>query len=206
MCAAPLVFRSNYSLLRGCRSPEEICRFARERSFKVVAMADINNLYGLIRFLKAAKREGIRPVAGVHVEQSGTELFTALIQDRKGFSRACELLTRLLTAPAPQGSAQGPQDTRRKPSAGLETPPGFDAVSDLATNGWEGLAILSDRPEVLERLSGAGSRESGAARKMCPPCLYARLAWGRPFAGLARFARDRGIPAAAAGEPVFLDD
>ena len=96
---------------------------------------------------------------------------------------------------------------------GLEPSPRFEAVSDLSTNGWEGLAILSDRPEVLERLCGGGPRAAAAgrqaadaARKMCPPGLFAKLAWGRPFAGLARFARDRGIPAAAVAEPVFLDD
>src|SRR4030042_5258071 len=112
MGVASCLFRSNYSLLRGCRSPEEICRFAVGRSFRTVVMADINNFDGLIRFLKAAKREGVRPVAGVHVEQEGVELFTALILDRKGFSRACALLTRLLTAPPPPPRAQEPQDAR----------------------------------------------------------------------------------------------
>lgn len=194
MSATPVFFRSNYTLLRGCRSPEEICRFARERSFQSVAMADINNFYGLIRFLKAARREGIRPVAGVRVEQGGVELLTALVLDRAGFGRACELLTRLLTAtagpgtPAAQpepdqshhGRAQRALDARRKPSAGLERAPAFDAVSDLATNGWEGLAILSDRSEVLERLCRVGPR--AAARKMCPSGLFVKLSWGRPFA------------------------
>ncbi len=197
MGTTPVFFRSNHSLLRGCRSPEEICRFARERGFGSVAMADVNSFYGLIRFLKAAKREGVRPVAGVHVEQGGVDLFTALILERKGFSRACALLTRLLTAPAGPGRAQEAQGTPRAPGGCSASPPAFDAVSDLATNGWEGLAILSDRPEVLARLSGAQS---------CPPGLFAKLAWGRPYAALARLARDRGIPAAAAADAVFLDD
>ncbi|MCX7031554.1 MAG: PHP domain-containing protein, partial [Spirochaetes bacterium] len=199
MCAAPVFFRSNHALLRGCRSPEEICSFAKERRIQNVAMLDINNFYGLIRFLKAAKREGLRPVAGVHVEQAGIILFTALILDRKGFSRACELLTHMLTAPAPQGRAQRLQDTPRNISGGIEPSSQFDAVADLATNGWEGLAILSDRPEVLARLRGGG-------KTPCPPALFAKLAWGQPFAGLARFARERGIPAAAVADAVFLDD
>ena len=197
MGVTPVFYRTNHSLLRGCRSPEEICRFARERSFGSVAMADVNSFYGLIRFLKAAKREGIRPVAGVHVEQGGVDLFTALILDRKGFSRACALLTRLLTDRTGPGHAPGAPEPPRAPGGCCASSPPFDAVSDLATSGWEGLAVLSDRPEVLARLSGAHS---------CPPGLYAKLSWGRPFAGLARFARERGIPAAAAADAVFLDD
>jgi error-prone DNA polymerase len=182
-------------------------------------MADIDNFYGLIRFLKAAKREGVRPVAAVHVEQESVELFTALILDRKGFSRACEVLTRLLTAPGaaaplqPQGRVRRPQDGLPTSSGSIEPFPRYDAVTDLATSGWEGLAILSDRTDVLERLCGGGPRAAAAglpatdgSRKMCPSNLFAKLAWGRPFAGLARFSRERGIPAAAVAEPVFLDD
>ena len=36
-------------------------------------MTDINNFYGLILFLLAADREGIKPVAGVVVEKKGRE-------------------------------------------------------------------------------------------------------------------------------------
>ena len=158
-------------------------------------------------------------MAGVYVEQEGVELFTALILDRKGFSRACEVLTRLLTASGaaaplqPQGRVQRPQDRLPTSSGSIEPFPRYDAVSDLASHGWEGLAILSDRPEVLERLCGGGPRAAAGGQpaadrswNMCPPDLFAKLAWGRPFAGLARFARGRGIPAAAVAEPVFLDD
>src|SRR5208337_3375834 len=97
MGASYLSFRSNYSLLRGCRSPEEICRFARERNISTVGMTDINNFYGLIVFLLAAGREGVRPVAGVAVEKDGRVLFTAYVMNRKGVSGICRVLTDLFT-------------------------------------------------------------------------------------------------------------
>ncbi|MGA2642634.1 MAG: PHP domain-containing protein, partial [Spirochaetia bacterium] len=93
MGASYLSFRSHYSLLRGCRSPEEICHFARERSISTVGMTDINNFYGLIVFLLAAGREGVRPVVGVAVEKDGRVLFTAYVMNRKGFSGICRVLT-----------------------------------------------------------------------------------------------------------------
>jgi DNA polymerase III alpha subunit len=179
-------FRSYFSFLRGCRSPEEICRFARERGHPAVVMADVNNFYGLIRFLQAARREGVKPVAGVTVERGGRELFTAFVMERSGFSRICALLTDMLV------------------DAGAADP-----VADLAEKGWEGLSILSSAPEVLARLAD-GDGEGGAAGSPAAVAparrgLYAELLYGEPFSGLVRFARDRGIPVAASAETVFFD-
>ena len=120
MEAIHLAFRSSFSLLRGCRSPEEICRFAVERSLSTIAIADINNFYGLIRFLLAARRNGIKPLAAVTVERQGRQLLTAYVMGRRGFSRICGIITNVLTDS--QGS--------------------FDPVSDLVEHGWEGLSVL----------------------------------------------------------------
>ncbi|MGO9410848.1 MAG: DNA polymerase III subunit alpha [Spirochaetia bacterium] len=173
MSAEYIHFRSNYSLLRGCRSPEEICRFAKERSLSTVGMTDINNFYGLILFLLAADREGIKPVAGVVVEKKGRELFTAYVMDRRGYGNICRLLTDNLT------DAEGT----------------FDPVGALVERGWEGLSVLSPHSDVIDRLA---LRESDG--------LYVQLTYGCPFASLVRFARDRGLPAAAIHETVFLDE
>ncbi len=126
-----LHFRSHYSLLRGCRSPEEICRFARERSISAVGMADINNFYGLISFLLAAQREGVRPVVGVVVRKDRKDLFTAYVMSRQGFGCICRLLTELLT----------------------DKTGGYDPVAALQERGWEGLSLLSPHPEVVDRLA-----------------------------------------------------
>jgi len=132
-----LHFRSNYSLLRGCRSPEEICHFARERGISTVGMADINNFYGLISFLLAAGRMGIRPVVGVVVEKDGRALFTAYVMNREGYSRICRVLTELLTD-----------------KAGT-----YDPVSALVERGWDGLSLLSPHRDVLQRLAEQGQRD-----------------------------------------------
>ena len=166
-------FRSYFSLLRGCRSPEEICRFARERSLPTVGIADINSFYGLIRFLLAAGKEGVRPVVGVAVEWKGQELFTAYVMSRGGFSRICGLLSDVLRN-------------------GEE---GFDPVADLRERGWEGLSILTAHPRIAAALAERERRG-----------LFVQLTYGRPFAALARFARERGIPVAAVHDTVFLDE
>jgi error-prone DNA polymerase len=94
-------------------------------------MTDINNFYGLIRFLLAADRERIKPIAGVVVEKKGRELFTAYVMNRKGYSNICRLLTDNLTDS--EGS--------------------FDPVGALVARGWEGLSIFSSHTDVMDRLA-----------------------------------------------------
>ncbi|HTO23511.1 MAG TPA: PHP domain-containing protein, partial [Spirochaetia bacterium] len=175
-----LGFRSTYSLLRGCRSPEEICRFARRQGVRCVGLADINNFYGLIAFLLAAGREGIRPVVGVSVEVSGRVLFTAWVMDRRGFGLACRLLSELGAGTRSDAAARG-----------------CDPVAWLLENGWDGLSILSAQPDVIAALAAPHPR--GSRR------LYVQLTYGRPFSTAARLARSLGLPVAAVQDTVFLD-
>ena len=149
-------FRSHYSLLRGCRSPEEICHFARERNISTVGMADINNFYGLIGFLLAAGREGVHPVVGVVVEKGERELFTAYVMNREGFGRICRVLTELLT----------------------DTAGAYDPVAALTERGWEGLSLLSPHPDVIQRLAAC---RSGGCTFSSPTAVLSRA-----LAGFAR--------------------
>ena len=173
MSTSHLSFRSNYSLLRGCRSPEEICRFAREHGICTVAMADINNFYGLIAFLLAAKREGVQPVVGLVVERNGRDLFTAYVMNRQGYSSLCRILSEMLT----------------------DTTDTYDPVAALQQRGWEGLSLLSPHPDIVDRLAQQDNRG-----------LYVHLRFGKPFAFLASFARDRGLPTVATQETVFFNE
>ncbi len=117
--------RSYFSLGQGCLSPEEICRFARNQGWPAVGMADLNNFYGLVRFLNAARREGIKPVAGVILASGARELATAYIRDRRGFVHLAEIITNLKNQ---------------------------DPLGNLMERGWAGLVILSDNTSVLQQL------------------------------------------------------
>ncbi len=127
---APVHFHSYFTLGRGCLSPEDLCRYARREGYKAVGLTDINNFYGLVRFLKAAEREEIKPVAGMVLSSKGAssrgkELCTAYIMERKGFVRLAEIVTDL-------------EQT--------------DPLTNLLEKGWEGLALLSDNMSLLEKL------------------------------------------------------
>ncbi|ROR01844.1 DNA polymerase III subunit alpha [Desulfosoma caldarium] len=88
------VVHTFYSFMRGVSSPEMLCRRAAERGHKAVLCADRNGFYGLMRFLSAARREGLAPVVGVHLVHEGRHVL-ALAKDFTGYERLCALVTRL---------------------------------------------------------------------------------------------------------------
>jgi len=80
-----------------------------------VGLTDTGNLYGLVRFLTAARREGVKPIVGAvlggpgrqpgvrpgHTQAYAPGAITAYVLDRGGFARLAGLLSR---PPAPRGA------------------------------------------------------------------------------------------------------
>jgi len=129
----PIGFRSYFSLLQGVLSPEDICDYAASEGYDAVGTADTNNFYGLIRFLKASERAGLRPVAGIRIVQGERELFTAYVLNKSGYARINRIVSSLKSR---EKSTCGPLD-------------------DLRKGGWEGLAIVTGVPETAWKLSSA---------------------------------------------------
>jgi error-prone DNA polymerase len=176
----PLHYRSFFSLLRGCLSPEEVCRIAARRGYAAVGITDLNNMYGLMRFLNAANREGVRPVVGVSVAPGGRELFTAYIRNLSGFRRINGILSDLFLS-----------DNSRRPN--LRGGEGFDLPKDLLERGWDGLFLASDDLALLELLGTSGRKG-----------LFVKLTFERPFGSLVRWARLRGFPLLAVNEGIYV--
>ena len=91
----PLRVRSYYSLLQGTASPSALCRRAKELGYSGLAMTDRDNLYGLWDFLKACRREGLRPIVGAEISEPGsTKIITCLVKNIDGYTNLCTLLTK----------------------------------------------------------------------------------------------------------------
>ena len=91
----PLRVRSYYSLLQGTSSPAALCQRARELGYSGLALTDRDNLYGLWDFLKACRREGLRPIIGAEIsEPESKKIITCLVQNEDGYTNLCALLTR----------------------------------------------------------------------------------------------------------------
>lgn len=84
---------SNYSLLRGANSLEELIREAKLLRMTALALTDTNALYGAIPFFQMAKTEGIKPILGVELDDSEGRV-VLLARNEFGFAQLCRLITR----------------------------------------------------------------------------------------------------------------
>ncbi|MER3417400.1 MAG: hypothetical protein C4297_14495 [Gemmataceae bacterium] len=91
---ALLHVHSFYSLLEGVDSPETLVRQAAAYGYAALALTDRNNLYGVVRFVEAARAEGIRPLVGACLAQ-GQRRCTVLVAEPAGYVSLCRILSRL---------------------------------------------------------------------------------------------------------------
>ena len=91
---APLVSRSNYSFLCGASPIEEIVSGAKELGYTAIALTDVNNLCGAIRFYKCARELGIKPIIGCELRRDNSSA-VVLARNLTGYSNLCKIITRL---------------------------------------------------------------------------------------------------------------
>ena len=94
---------SEYSISDGMVRIDQVVARARDDQQGALALTDLSNLFGLIKFYKAARQAGVKPLVGCDVWVSGAERNTGperasrlvlLVQNRAGYLRLSELLSR----------------------------------------------------------------------------------------------------------------
>ena len=136
----PLAARSAYSFGWGTAGVDDLCRHAAGLGYDRLALADTDNLCGLMAFVAAARRAGIRPIIGAEITdpQAGTRA-VFLAKDRCGYENLCRLVTR-----------------RHRHDR-------FDLLSDMPAFS-RGLMVLADTPALLY----AGCDAEMDIRAACP--------------------------------------
>jgi len=95
-----LRLHTEFSLEDGMVRIGELVDRAAELGMPAVAVTDWHNLFGLVKFYRAAISRGIKPIAGADVRiQDSTRadessIVTLLVQDRTGYLNLCRLLSR----------------------------------------------------------------------------------------------------------------
>jgi len=225
---APIHVSSCFSLLRGCLTPEQICRWAREQDHRAVGLVDINNFYGLVRFLQAAEREGVRPVVGmVLAEESGGAPARGPVPRRRSTSARPEAAPPESLSPPGEPASAG----RPAPPGGRSLRPlctayvldrrGFTRLNELVTALKTGIPAASGLPGGGGGDLVTGLREGGweglallvedpklleRLRARSREGLYVKVSYGRSFAALARYAREAGLPLCAVNEALYLEE
>ncbi|MCX7786795.1 MAG: DNA polymerase III subunit alpha [Spirochaetes bacterium] len=109
--------------------PAQVVRHLYMLGYRVMALTDRNNLYGVHEFLEACKDLGVRPILGATI-QKGPHEVAMLVKEEKGFSNLCRLLTRRMLQ----------QDS-------------FELIKELPAYS-EGNAVLARDVELLEQWRG----------------------------------------------------
>ncbi len=95
-----LRLHSEYSVTDGIVRIADAVKAAAADGMPALALTDLGNLFGLIKFYSSARGKGLKPLAGVDVWVSGPTETDApgrlllLVRNREGYRQLCELLTR----------------------------------------------------------------------------------------------------------------
>ncbi len=86
---------SNYSLLEGIITIDEIIDKALNYQLDSVALTDTNAMHGLVSFYKKAKEKNIKPILGAYIDEPGNKNIYAvfLAKNFDGYSDICRIIT-----------------------------------------------------------------------------------------------------------------
>jgi len=186
----PLRVRSHGSLLEGLAAPEALIERALAAGLTALALTDRDNLYLAVRFMMAARAEGLHPITGAEVTHA-TGRALLLAADRRGYAHLCALLTR------------------------RHLDPHFDLATALGeTLG--GLHVVVESPGLAATLLAAGlaaatpvaGPQAGRARGAAAGLWMGVRGVGGEVPWLAErvdAARALGVPLVATGDVVMLE-
>ncbi len=95
---------TEFSVVDGTNRIPDVVEAAAENQQPALAITDLNNLFGTVKFYKAARKSGIKPLIGAEIfleglNQDATALsrILILVQNNQGYLNLSELLTRAWT-------------------------------------------------------------------------------------------------------------
>ena len=101
------------SVLRISGGEGGFCRAVRERGMPAVALTDLNNMFGAVRFYRAALDAGVKPILGADLtfRPAGRTAIrpgrvTLLCRNATGYRNLLALLTRMYLELEPRGECR----------------------------------------------------------------------------------------------------
>ncbi|MFC5300012.1 DNA polymerase III subunit alpha [Azospira restricta] len=199
-----LRLHSEYSVTDGIVRIDDAVARAVADGMPALALTDLNNFFGLVKFYTAARGKGVKPVLGADVwltheaDPDRPSRLLLLCKNRSGYLQLCEILTRAQLAPRTRGRAEV--------SRLMLQEVGVDGL--IALSG----AALGDVGEAL--LGGNRPLAEGRARawaEMFPNAYYLEVQRAGHaqqealVAATADLAADLGLPLVATHPIQFLD-
>ncbi|MGA7594372.1 MAG: DNA polymerase III subunit alpha, partial [Gallionella sp.] len=120
-----LRLHSEYSISDGMVRVGEAVAAARQDGMPALALTDLNNFFGLIKFYQSARGEGIKPVAGCDVyisndaDRERPHRMLLLCQSTAGYLLLCQLLSRAYLENQNRGRAELRREWLQRDTNGL---------------------------------------------------------------------------------------
>ncbi len=185
---AELHCHSAFSFLDGASLPDELVPTALELGYETLALTDHNSVSGSMEFAVSARALGLRPVHGAEVDLDDGRHVTLLVQDARGWSNLCRILTRA-HAHTREGRPGAPAtDPSTQLQTLLEHAEGLVCLSGCALRG------VHDEPTLRRLLEAFGAERLRV--ELQRPFLRDDRARNRRLAELARRV---GVPCVATG-------
>jgi DNA polymerase-3 subunit alpha len=114
-----LRLHSEYSITDGIVRIDEAVARANADGMPALALTDLANLFGLVKFYSGARGSGIKPIIGCDAwiaeegagSREGGQRVLFLVKNRAGYLRLCELLSSAYLAPRRHGRAEIRRET-----------------------------------------------------------------------------------------------
>src|ERR1700757_4540562 len=93
-----LRLHSEYSIVDGLVRIDDVVKAAAKDSQPALAITDLANLFGMVKFYKAARGKGIKPIIGCDVwitnddDRDKPSRLLLLAKNASGYKQLCELL------------------------------------------------------------------------------------------------------------------
>ena len=107
-----LRLHSEFSIADGLVRIDELVDAALADRQPAVALTDLANLFGMVKFYKAARGKGIKPIVGCDIWVTNDDdrdkpfRLLLLVKNRTGYLQLCELLARASLSNAHRGRAE----------------------------------------------------------------------------------------------------
>ena len=138
-----LRLHSEYSIVDGMVRIDDAVAAAVADKMPAVALTDLSNVFGLVKFYTAARKAGVKPIVGCDVwithesERDAPHRLLLLCQSREGYLKLAEWLTRAYRANQHRGRAELKREWFAEGTSGLIALSGFrdGDVGDCLSQG-----------------------------------------------------------------------
>ena len=107
-----LRLHSEYSIVDGLVRIDDVVKAAAKDGQAALAITDLANLFGMVKFYKGARGKGVKPIAGCDVwisnddDRDKPSRLLLLVKDHQGYLQLCDLLSRAWLTNLHRGRAE----------------------------------------------------------------------------------------------------